>query len=108
MSCQRKLASRNILHLYAAGFFIYLCIASCEAAPIGDIAKDLFEPARYLARFVHWIFMVTGIGLIISALIKYLDYRRHHHVRLSLIFFLLLTGLALIGIGFLPIPELSY
>lgn len=88
--------------------FILICLPfalGCEAASFGKIAKELSQPAGYIAKLIHGICFATGIGLIISAIIKYMEYRRHHHIRFSLIFFLLLTGLALIGIGFLPMPT---
>lgn len=96
------------LRVVLSAAFILICllfVLPCEAASFGKVAKDLAQPAHYMARLIHGICMAMGIGLIISSFIKYTEYRRHHHIRLSLIFFLLLTGLAMIGIGFLPMPT---
>ncbi len=91
-------------------FFILICLffaLPCQAASFGQIAHELRQPAYYAARLIHGICFVMGVGLSVSSVLKYVEYRRHQHIRLSLVFFLFFTGLALIGIGFFPMPMSS-
>lgn len=90
-------------------FFILLClllwILPSQATAFGRVASELMQPTQYIAKLLRGICLATGIGLMLSSMIKYIEYRRHHHVRFSLIFFLLIAGFAMVGLGFLPLPT---
>jgi len=88
-------------------FFILICLlfALPSQAVFAVTSKEMMFPAHFVAKLLHGICLAVGIGLIISGMVKFNEYRRHKDVGFSVIFFLILTGAALIGIGLLPLPE---
>ncbi len=77
---------------------------SCWAISFGKVAQNLTVSTKSIAELLHIICLVTGIALIAGSLMKYKRHRENPtEAPLSMVFVMLLTGLALIALMFIPI-----
>jgi hypothetical protein len=69
----------------------------------GEVASNIYEPVSIIIQLVRAVSFISGGGLILGGLIKYIDYRRNPiAVRLSTVTFMFIFGVSLILIGFIP------
>ena len=89
--------------------FLIVCLLpvlffGAEAATLGDISNNLMGPVTGLARVMHAVCYVAGVGFFIGGLLQYKYHRENpQQVRLSTP-----IVLVLLGVVFLMIPLVSY
>lgn len=72
----------------------------------GGIAKNIHQPVSGVIEIVKSIVLVVGIGMLVGALIKYKQHRSNPvEVTIGSVITLLLAGLALIGLTFIPMGR---
>jgi hypothetical protein len=94
-----------LLLLYALISVLYSC--SAYGAPaghsFGDVASNIYEPVSIIIQLVRAVSFISGSGLLLGGMVKYIDYRRNPiAVRLSTVAFMFIFGVSLILIGFIP------
>ncbi len=73
---------------------------------LGGIAKNLDQPIQGVIGLIQTICLIAGIGLLIGSVIKYMQHRKNPvEVTLGTVFTLLLVGLALIALTFIPLNR---
>lgn len=78
--------------------------STSSAESLGKIAQNLTLASKSIAELIHAICMVTGVALIAGSILKYKRYRENPiEAPLSMVFVMLLTGIALIALTFIPI-----
>ncbi len=81
-------------------------LACAESAGFGSIAQGINEPLTVLIQFVRIVCIVTGVGLIVGGFVKYKQHRDNPvEVPLSSCIFLVLGGIALIVLTFIPLGK---
>ena len=99
--CYSRLAAATLmlvaqLHVYAL------------SGSIGDVAKHAVQAEMGLKRLIDTVLIVTAAGMILGALFQF---RKHFQnpieFRLSSVFTLLFTGLALIALALIPMPYVG-
>lgn len=82
----------------------YAVITTTSRKSWGDIAVDLVAgPATGLARLMHAVCMIAGVGFLLGSVMQYKQYRDHPtQVRISTPIMLFCLGIALILIPLLP------
>ena len=98
----------NRLKSYAILFFMVLIppatLASHRSQSIGDIARSLDRPVMGIVELVRAVCLIAGVGMVVGSLIKYKQHRRNPiEVSLGSVFAILLAGLALIALTFIPV-----
>jgi hypothetical protein len=85
----------------------WCCSASAaSSAGIGGIGSNLFSAIEGISDIIHVICGATGGALVLGSFFRYFAYRRNPMVApLSSVFTLLLAGLCLIGLIFIPIGQ---
>ena len=79
----------------------YSCNASADG--LGDVAAGIREPITMITQLVQAISIICGSGLILGSFFKYLEYRKNPVViRISMVIFMFLFGVALIILGWMP------
>lgn len=83
---------------------------SCNvmASSFGEVAQNLYEPVSFVIRLLRAVSVLAGSGLMLGSIFKYIEYRRNPvQVRLSMVIFMLIFGIALIILGFVPMSALE-
>jgi hypothetical protein len=76
------------------------------ARDVGAISQDLYLYTHGAAGIVKTICLLTAVALLIGAMSKYQERRRHpEDVSLWVCIVRLLLGLALIALSFIPMPQ---
>lgn len=80
----------------------YVALAATQPAGIGGFAKGLIEPVEILSNFISTGCFIIGIMLLMSALLRYLQYRVNPLASpIGTVFILLFLGIVLICLPFL-------
>ena len=80
-----------------------LAMASRRKGGFGKIAQNIQQPVTGVIEIVKGICLVVGIGMLVGALIQYKTHRQNPvEVTMGSVITLLLAGLALIGLTFIP------
>lgn len=101
MDPKRRLILLNVsCYLLLCGCYAMLTFAQPQSGPtLGDVSRNILEPASVLADLAYKMCYVLGIALLVGAAIQYRMHRMNPlQVRLSQVFFLIAFGLALIAI----------
>jgi hypothetical protein len=86
--------------------FISSFSLSAFAEDIGNLARDLGGTAFLGAEIIHIILILLGLGLIAGGLIRLRERRMNpEEYTWSSILLLIIFGLALIAIAFIPMPK---
>jgi uncharacterized membrane protein len=81
---------------------LYSCNINALAG-IGEVAAQIYEPVAVMIQLVRSVSIICGSGLILGGILRYVDYRRNPAaVRLSVVIFMFVFGIALIIVGFIP------
>ena len=81
---------------------LFFC-SSSQAVSLGNIAQNLTVASKSIAELIHTLCWITGIALIAGALLKYKRHRENPvEAPLSMVFVMLLAGIALITLTFIP------
>lgn len=93
----------SLLYLFLGTF--YSCnISAAGHQSFGDVASNLYEPLSIVINLVRAISVVCGAGLLLGSVLKYLEYRKNPvAVRLSTALFMVIFGVSLILIEFIPL-----
>jgi hypothetical protein len=87
-------------------FLIVLLAAlsfQCYATTFGEVAQNLYEPVTFIIELLRAVSILCGGGLCLGGFFRYLDYRRNPiAVRLSMVVFMFIFGVALIIVGLIP------
>lgn len=95
----------SIVHRFSLFFYFLLPelarAAGREATGIGAFANATLGPIETLTYAITNISIILGIAFLVTAVIKYFEYRRSPMmVTVSTIFFFVVAGLILIGLPF--------
>lgn len=75
----------------------------------GYIANHMMEPVGGIIYFIQTAALLCGIGMIMGAFFKYGSYRKNPvAVTFGVPLVMFMTGLALIGLKFIPFVGLHY
>lgn len=70
---------------------------------IGAVAGNLMAPVTLFSDFVNTGCLVIGVGFLFASIIKYVEHRRSPlMVPISTVIFLLIAGIILVCLPFLP------
>lgn len=88
-------------------WWLYLVLALCPslvyASGIDSAASQIFGLTEMAGAIMRMICLITGGALLMGTLFKYKKYRKNPiEVKLSSVFVMLLTSLALIALYFVP------
>ncbi len=101
VSMKQKLVS------FLIGLWVFLptlCIASPGAHSLGEIAGGISDPILGIIKLVHAICLIAGVGLVVGSVIRYKQHRQNPvEVPMSSCIMLLIAGLALIALTFIPL-----
>ena len=88
----------------AACLVLALSSMGCFAAgDYGDAASFLFGLTENIGEMMQFICLLTGGIMCLGSLVKYSKYRKNPvEVKFSSVLVMLLTGLALIAVGYIP------
>ncbi len=99
-----------MIHLLLIGIVlssVYSC--NVNAQGFGEVAANIYEPVSMVIHLVRGVSIISGAGLVIGSILRYIEYRRNPvAVRLSAVIFMLLFGIALIIVGFIPMNLKGY
>jgi hypothetical protein len=93
---------------YIQCVWLFCCMDSAlalyrRAPSIGNVADNLLGPMTGIISVVRAISIIAGIGMVLGSIAKFADYRRNHHeVSLALVITMLLAGICLVLVGFVP------
>lgn len=77
--------------------------AHAQQPGLGGVASNMLEPVTFASDFVGTACLVIGIGFILASIIKYIEHRRSPlMVPISTVIFLLIAGVILVLLPFLP------
>jgi hypothetical protein len=89
--------------LVATSFFAAtIVLAARDAGGLGSMARNIMEPVGLLSDFVTAACLIIGGSFLFASIIKYKEHRRSPlMVPISTVIFLVVAGLALIGLPFM-------
>ncbi len=86
---------------------VYSC--NVVAQGIGEVAANIYQPVTVIISLVKAVGVICGSGLMLGGVLRYFDYRRNPvAVRLSMVLFMFIFGMALIIVGLLPMRMASF
>ena len=81
--------------------FVFICCGVAFAE--GSLSESYNSMIYFTYEFIRKIVIITGVGLCVGALIQYKQHRNNPiAVRLSMPVWLLVIGLLLIGLAYIP------
>lgn len=84
------------------GCFVVTAVFAARDTGLGAMARNIMEPVMLLSDFVTAACVVIGGSFLFAAIIKYKEHRRSPlMVPISTVIFLIIAGLALIGLPFM-------
>lgn len=88
--------------LAVLGFVVMTAHAAARNTGLGAMATNIMEPVSLLSDFVTAACLIIGGSFIFASIIKYKEHRRSPlMVPISTVIFLIVAGLALIGLPFM-------
>lgn len=95
----------SIVYRFSLFFYFLLpklaCAAGRDSAGIGAFADATLGPIETITHAITNISIILGIAFLVTAVIKYFEYRRSPMmVTISTIFFFVVAGLILVGLPF--------
>lgn len=97
---------KNIVYLTVFLLFYFTSYDVWAAVSISEFARQLTGPVMQVADLVKFICRLAGVALIVTAFVKYFEYRRGvGDITIRAIVGLLLGGLAILGITFVSIQR---
>jgi len=95
--------------IIAALSIVLAVVAFAEQAwaeSLTNIAANIIAPIIGVTEIVHVICTIAGVGVLAGALVKFSQHRRNpNEVPISTPFIMILLGIALITIIFIPLPK---
>lgn len=97
---------RNTLSKVGLGLALLSWCLTSFGLDVGGISSNLFSAVVGIRKIIHVLCLLTGTGLIMGAFVRYQTHRKNPVVApLSAVFALLIAGIVVISLIFIPIGE---
>ena len=81
---------------------------AARSESLGDVANSISKPLQAMAGIIHIVCFVAAAGFLMGAFIRYMNHRRNPvETQLGSVIALLAAGLALLAVGFIPMPGMQ-